>query len=133
MDVPSGSFCVTALLVFSDFVVDRLDDLIRGEAVHRAGVIQGFGAGDRAAQAVHADGQQDLHRFGVLGNDFADQRFAGYVLFSHRKNPPFMNCEHIIHYPDRKNKDGRPSFFPKIKLAPLRVGPKGDIMDATGM
>ena len=63
---------------FGNLGVDGFHHAVHGHSVHRAGILQGFRAGSGASQAVHTDGQEHINRFGILGNDFAYQRFAGY-------------------------------------------------------
>ena len=81
-------FCQEALPRFGDFGVDGFEHPIHRHTVHSAGIRKGFRAGGGAAQAVHADGQQHFDRFRVLGDNFAHQRFAGDIRFSHKKVPP---------------------------------------------
>ena len=65
------------LLLAVEISVERLDELVRVDTVHLAGLGDGFGGGVRAVQAVHAVGHEDGSDLRVELHDGSDGHISG--------------------------------------------------------
>ena len=61
--------------------IERLHQLIRVDAVHCAGVRDGFRRSVWAVEAVHAEGHEDRRNFGIESHDRSD----GHIGSDHEK------------------------------------------------